>query len=108
MQFEEIKKEVKEITFDTLRLDCDNHFEAVIVKEELAKLNERLKKFFGEPVWPSKNRLPLQIQEAVDGFGGILSGQTLYFSKEGDDAIFAMLWPWQDAEHTTLKIIKKI
>jgi hypothetical protein len=108
MQFEEIKKEVKEIVFDKLRMDCDNQFEAVILKEELAKLIARLEKFFGSPVWPSKNSLSFQIRELIEGFGGVVSGQILYFSKEGSDTIFAMLWPWQDGERTTLKIIKKI
>ncbi len=107
MEFDSIKNEVKKVNFETLRTDCDNYFEAVLVKEEIAKLNERLKSFFGEPAWPSKNRITYHIQELINGFGGIMPGQTLYFRNQGDESIFAMLWPWQDGLRTTVKIIKK-
>jgi len=107
MQFEEVKKEVKSISFDALRMDCDNFFEAVVLKDELLRLNERLKKFFGEPAFPSKNRLSYQAQETIRGFGGIMPGQTLYLWNQGKDTVLAMLWPWQDGERTTLKIIQK-
>ena len=106
MEFEEIKKAVKEIRLDTLRLDSDTNFEAVIVKEEMDKLIALLEGFFGSAAFPSKNRLPLQIYESINAFGGIMPGQTLYYSSRGNDAIFAMLWPWQDGQHTTVKIIK--
>jgi hypothetical protein len=107
MEFNEIKKEVKDVGFETLRTDSDNFFEAVVIKEELDKLNERLKNFFGEPAWPSKDKLSLSAQETIKGFGGIMPGQTLYFKSEGRDSTFAMLWPWQDGRHTTIKIARK-
>jgi hypothetical protein len=107
MQFSQIKEGLKDVSFDALRTDCDNYFEAVILKEELTKLTERLANLFGSPAWPSKNRLSFRIQEAIKGFGGIMPGQTLYSLEQGSDAVFAMLWPWQDGKHTTIKIIKK-
>lgn len=107
MEFNEVKLEVKDLEFESLRTDCDNYFEAVLIKQELDKLNARLQKLFGAPAWPSKNRLSYQMEEAVKGFGGIMSGQTLYFKNQGQDSIFAMLWPWQDGEHITVKIIQK-
>ncbi|MDD5155054.1 MAG: hypothetical protein PHF11_01015 [Candidatus Omnitrophica bacterium] len=107
MEFNEIKNEVKDIPFEALRLDCDNNFEAVVIKDELEKLHARLQAFFGSPVFPSKERLSFQVRQIVDGFGGILPGQTLYFWSRGKDAIFSMLWPWKDGMHTTIKIIKK-
>lgn len=107
MDFNEIKKEVKDINFDTLRTDKDNYFEAVVVEEELEKLKERLKKIFVEPVSPSQDRLSFQMQLAIEDFGGIQPNQTLYFWNEGQDTIFAMLWPWQDGCHITLKMGKR-
>ncbi|MDD2679298.1 MAG: hypothetical protein PHO03_00645 [Candidatus Omnitrophica bacterium] len=107
MEFKEIKKEVKDLGCETLRTDSDNFFEAVVIKEELAKLHERLKNFFGEPAFPSKEKLSFQAQETIKGFGGIMPGQTLYFKNEGRDSTFAMIWPWQDGRHTTIKIIRK-
>jgi hypothetical protein len=107
MEFNEIKDNVKLLDFEALRTDCDNYFEGVIVKDELQKLNERLKQFFGDPAWPSKSRLSFNMQEVINGFGGIMPGQTLYFRSEGSESIFAMLWPWQDGIRTTVKIIQK-
>jgi len=107
MDFSAMRKEIKGLSFDALRTDCDNFFEGVIIKEELQKLNTQLKSFLGEPVYPSKNRLPKTVQVEVDGFGGITPGQTLYYKNSGSEAIYAMLWPWQDGVRTTLKIIQK-
>ncbi|MFH0854968.1 MAG: hypothetical protein V1869_00415 [Candidatus Omnitrophota bacterium] len=105
MEFAKIREEVKKIGVEALRSDESDYFEAVIIKDELAKLNERLKIFFGEPASASKNGLPSEIQDKINGFGGIMPGQTLYFRNEGSDSIFAMLWPWQDGVRTTLKIV---
>jgi len=107
MEFDKLKNEIKTIPFDALRCDADNNFEAVVVKDELEKLIARLQKFFGAPVFPSQDKLTFQMRQAVDGFGGIMPGQTLYFWNQGIETIFAMLWPWSDGERTTVKIIKK-
>lgn len=107
MEFDQVRAGLKDLRFDTLRTDCDNFFEAVIVKNELKKLNSRLETFFGSPVFPSKKRLSFQAEDAIQGFGGIMAGQTLYFWNEGKEAIFAMIWPWQDGQHSTIKVIHK-
>ncbi len=99
MQFNEVRKELEGIVFDKLRIDSQDYFEAVIVKSELAKLNARLQILFGSPEPPSR-----KVQDILKDFGGIWPGQTLYLFNEGKDAIFAMLWPWQDGEHITVKI----
>ena len=103
----QVKDKLKEFRFDSLRLDCDNHFEAVILKNELEKLKVQLASLFGEPVWPSKKKMSRQIEDMVNGFGGIMAGQTLYFWSKDKDTVFVMLWPWQDGEHTTIKAIQR-
>lgn len=107
MQFSEIKKEIAGVNFETRRLDSDDYFEAVIVKDELLKLTEKLEKFFGPPALSSKSKLSTQIKEAIKEFGGVRSDQTLYFWSQESDTIFAMLWPWADRSHITLKLAKK-
>lgn len=107
MEFNELKKEVKNGVLDALRTDSDHYFEAVVVREEVAKLKARLEKFLGLPAYPSNDRLSPQIEKTIKEFGGVMSGQTLYFRNEGDKNIFAMLWPWQDGYHTTVKIVQK-
>lgn len=107
MQFNALKEQVKSIGFDELRTERDNYFEAVIVKSKLRNLIKTLKNFFGGSVWPSRNRLSLEIEGAIKDYGGIMDGQTLYFYNQDHNTIFAMLWPWQDGEHTTVKIVQR-
>ena len=107
MDFSEFRKNIKLLSFETLRTDCDNFFEGVIIQQELEKLNLQLKSLLGEPVYPSKSRFTFKLQELVDGFGGIMPGQTLYYKNLGKDGIFAMLWPWKDGQRTTVKIIQQ-
>jgi hypothetical protein len=103
MQFKQLKEEVKALGFNEIRIDADSIFEAVIVKKSLAALTPKLDKFFGAPVWPSQNPLSLQAKEVIKDQGGIWPGQTLYFWYENNISIFAMLWPWSDGQHITLK-----
>ena len=107
MQFRELKAQVKSVEFDELRSERDNYFEAVITKDKLKNLTPKLKDFFGASIWPSKKKLPPQVEEAIKDFGGIIAGQTLYFNNHNQNVAFAMLWPWQDGKHTTVKIIQK-
>ncbi|MCX5694403.1 MAG: hypothetical protein NT014_04665 [Candidatus Omnitrophica bacterium] len=107
MDFNLIRKDMNSFSFETLRTDCDNFFEGVIIQQELDKLNGRLKNLLGEPVYPSQNRLAHKVSQTVDGFGGVMPGQTLYYKDLGSDGILAMLWPWKDGQRTTVKIIQQ-
>ncbi len=107
MKLSELKVELKHIDFDTIRMDRDNYFETVILNNELTKLTQRLEKFFGSSMTSSGGILSFQVQGAIKDFGGIKPGQTLYCWREDNDVLFAMLWPWQDGRHTTVKIIQK-
>jgi len=107
MDFSSLRKNVKALNFEALRTDCDNFFEGVIAQQELEKLSLQLKNMMGEPVFPSKSRLPYKLQETVNGLGGIMPGQTLYYKTSDTDSILAMLWPWKDGLRTTIKIIQQ-
>jgi hypothetical protein len=107
MDFGSIRRYIKTLSFETLRVDSDSFFEGVIVQQEKDKLIFRLNSLFGEPVYPSKDGLAENIQKTVDTFGGIMPGQTLYYKDLGSTAILAMLWPWKDGQHTTVKIIQR-
>ena len=107
MDFNCLKRDIKRLSFEALRNDYNNLFEAVVGQQDFDKLNLQLKSRMGEPVFPSKNRLPHKVQETVNGLGGIMPGQTLYYKTIGTDSILAMLWPWKDGQRTTLKIIQQ-
>jgi len=105
MIFSDLISDIKTAPFATLRIESDNYFEAVICNKDIPEFAAKLNGYFGSPIESSK-KLSSKSQETIAKFGGIDPGQTLYFWSEGDNAVFAMLWPWQDEKHTTLKIIK--
>jgi hypothetical protein len=107
MDFDGIRKDLKMFNFEALRTDCDNFFEAVIVQQEMDKLAGQLKMLLGDPVYPSKEKLAHKVRQRVDGLGGLMPGQTLYYKELGAISVLAMLWPWKDGQRTTLKVIQQ-
>ena len=107
VDFNVIRKDMQMFNFEVLRIDCDNFFEGVIVGQELDKLNGQLKCLLGDAVYPAKDKLAHKVSQAVEGLGGLLPGQTLYYKDSGADSIIAMLWPWKDGQRTTVKIIRQ-
>jgi hypothetical protein len=43
--------------------------------------------------------------ELTKDYGGIYPNQTLFKREFDGTTVVAMFWPWQDKEHTTLKMI---
>lgn len=107
MHLDDIKAAVKSIPLDALRMENDNFIEVVVLKKDIGSLKARMDELFGQPLWPSDNKLSTAVHEVIKNFGGIMVGQTLYYSKQQDCALFAMFWPWSDGEHTTVKAGKK-
>lgn len=107
MDFQEIVNKVKELNFSEMRADEAGRFEAVIVKQAMGELKRRLEEYFGQPIFPSGQKLTAEIQRSIDSNGGIMPGQTLYYRSQGKEVLFAMLWPWSDGQHITIKIIQE-
>lgn len=107
MDFQQFMQAVKKAQFETLRPSSEGVFEAVITKANMDELTALLEGYFGMPVGFAQGEIPLPVRKAIDSSGGIMVGQKLYYASEKDCFIFAMLWPWQDSVHTTVKIIKK-
>lgn len=104
MQFDELKSEIKNIMYKDVRVDSENYLEAVILSEELKNLNKKLEQFFGLPYLPWQYKFSDRVQNILKDFGSIAGGQTLYFLNKDNDVAFAMLWPWRDSKHVTIKM----
>jgi hypothetical protein len=101
--------EIVRMDFQVVRTDKKDYFEAVISKSKLGDLIAHLEKAFGVARYPSDKELSGHAREVTDRFGGIMGGQSLYFSEnpeDKEDSIFVMLWPWQDGVNITLKIFQ--
>lgn len=103
MEFKQLTLELKGLTLDAIRAENEDYFEAVILKSQLDTLISKLDKVFGLALWPSQAKLTDETKNVIEEFGGVMSGQTLYLLKQDKQVFFAMLWPWQDGKHITLK-----
>jgi hypothetical protein len=106
MTFDELKIQIKSCGFGEVRVDNNDFFEGVILKKNLEGLNAKLSSIFGPPAWPSENKLTNEVNSVVQNNGGIMAGQSLYFTHIDNLPVFVMLWPWGDKEHITVKIGK--
>ncbi|OGX28526.1 MAG: hypothetical protein A2879_03635 [Omnitrophica WOR_2 bacterium RIFCSPHIGHO2_01_FULL_49_10] len=107
MKFEEIMDRIKGIEFDAIRVKSQYYFEAIILRDKLPVLAERLEKLFGKQLCPPEKKLPPDAEKVAGAFGGVMGDQTLYFLKENEYSYFAMLWPWSDDCHITVKLGRK-
>jgi hypothetical protein len=108
ISFNDVKAQAKAVGFETLRAENDLYLEAVFVKAKIGEFSALLNGIFGKIAWPSDSPIPDDVKGSIAKYGGVMNGQTLYFVNEGSHVIFAMLWPWGDREHITLKMGEKI
>ena len=101
---EEIKKTLKmEIRQNS---QGPEYLEAVIYKKDLELLNGLLKKHLGPAAKDSgkKANLPREVQELVGALGGLRNEQSFFYRQEGNQVLFAAIWPWQsNPDKLTLK-----
>lgn len=104
MEFNKLKTELKSAGLDTLRIDNEDYFEAVVKSSDLDVIVRILEGVFGPPAWPSRNKLSKEVEGLIKNAGGLRKSQTLYLLNKEGRSVFAMLWPWQDGERITVKI----
>ena len=56
------------------------------------------------PVKPAGTEPTAEHSKLTDDFGGIFANQVLFKKDFDNSTVLAMLWPWQDKTHTTLKL----
>lgn len=73
------------------------YLEAVLYKKDLELLHSLLRKHLGPAAKESGRvvNLPKEIQELVGAFGGLRNEQSFYYKQDGNQVIFAAIWPWQ-------------
>ena len=107
MLFPDIKTQIKSIGFQMLRTENDAYFEVVFLKPKLEEYVSALSGIFGKISWPSDTPIAADVKAVIAQYGSVMAGQTLYAMQEGEHVLFAMLWPWGDREHITLKMGEK-
>ena len=87
------------------RGESEEFFEAVFFNTGLDKVNAVLEEFLGDPFKPAGVHASAEANAAAKDYGGIHSNQTLYKTEFSGGQVIAMLWPWGNNTHTTLKIV---
>lgn len=101
-------EEIKEKVDLEIRPDSrgDVYLEAVVKRKDLQLLRSILTRHLGpEAKEPGKDAVfSEEIQELVDGLGGLYVEQSFFYKQDGPKVLYAALWPWQsNPEKITLK-----
>jgi hypothetical protein len=101
-------EEIKEALSLEIRSDsrASEYLEAVINTKDIELLNSLLKKYFGSARKEHGKEAPLskEIQNLVDSLGGLRDGQSFFYRQDGNQVIYAAIWPWEsDPTKITLK-----
>lgn len=87
------------------RCCTDQYAELVFENRQKNKWDRLLEDSLGPAVKPAGIEPTAEYLESTKPYGGIFKDQVLYRKEFGDNIIMAMLWPWQDRIHTTLKLV---
>src|SRR5262245_34465847 len=86
------------------RSDAADYKELVLFNRDLARWRAVVEEVLGPECKAAGLEPTAEDRSAAKAFGGIRIDQTLYKKIDGDQTVIAMLWPWGDHEHTTLKM----
>ena len=104
MTLQDIISKISSINIQEKRTISDEYSELVFLNKDIDTLSKIFTDIFGQPekkqgVKPSKDVLRL-----TKDYGGVWENQTFFKRDNEQNTIIAMLWPWQDNTHTTLKM----
>lgn len=87
----------------------DEYIEVVLYNKQKDKWNKILADILGSAVKPAGINPSNDIKRLAEKYDGIYKNQIMFKKDFDSETVLAMLWPWQDDAHTTLKmaIIKK-
>jgi hypothetical protein len=80
-----------------------NYIEIVFYSADAESWLSFLESFLGKAVKPAGKKPETAHSIIASNFGGIRGGQTLFAKEVNGVVTAAMLWPWSDEKHITLK-----
>ncbi len=104
MTIQSLRQKLNRLEIFEQRRQEDDYQEFVVFNWQSSDLAEVLSSELGPAVKPAGMKPSRDFQNLTKKFGGIFDNQTLFKKESGSAVILAMLWPWSDNEHTTLKI----
>lgn len=110
MTLNDILSKISHINISEKRTISDEYSELVFLNKDINELHKAFTAIFGDPLKKQGLKPSKDVLQMTKNYGGVWENQTLFKINDGDSAIIAMLWPWQDNAHTTLKmaVIKNV
>ena len=100
----EIMEKCSGLNIDEQRSITDEYAEVVFLNKEIGAWRKVLTDVLGPEIKPAGVKPSENDQDLTKDYGGIHQNQTLFKKTFDEKTVVAMLWPWQDGIHTTLKM----
>jgi hypothetical protein len=100
---QDIATAVKELPIDETRAMQSDYIEVVFLTADKARWEERIGSVLGPATKPSGQKPSKEDEAAASNHGGIGLDQVLFRKQVDGTTYVAMMWPWRDGEHITLK-----
>lgn len=104
MKLEDVVRSLNNLEVYEKRSGEQKYYELVFYTRDLKKWVDILSTFFGKPVKPAGMKPEKDHMDVTKNFGWIFDNQILFKATEDKTIRIAMLWPWEDGEHITLKL----
>jgi hypothetical protein len=105
--FLEVVQLIKNNPLEETRVFRQNYFECVVSLDHLNLTLKVLTDFFGPPIKDADAKPTDESNRFSALDGGVRQGQTLYLKLSEDTFFCALIWPWSDGIHTTIKFAKR-
>jgi len=96
----------RHLTVEERRSVSEDYAEIVILAEQLDAWNTLLTELYGPAAKPAGCKPSPVDQRHSEPYGGIFRDQILYRLGQESIGWIAMLWPWKDKLHITVKLAK--
>lgn len=100
----EIVERCSVLEVEERRHEDETYCELVFYNRDIDAWRTVFSEALGPPVKPAGQKPTKEILPLTQAYGGIRTGQTLFVREFEDVTVIAMFWPWEDDEHTTLKM----
>ena len=101
----DILMRAEKLNVHEIRAEKPEYHEFVVYIKDIGEWEKVFKEEMGLAVKPSGSNVTDEHLLITEEYGGIEKGQTLYVKKDETGATMIMLWPWQDKEHVTIKMV---
>lgn len=106
MTFAAVVASIASLPVSEQRQRRETYVELVFFTRDTARWTEALSAHLGTPAKAAGTAPSESQRQAASPYGGIHANQTLFQGSPGGATVIAMFWPWQDGQHTTLKLAK--